>query len=154
MDTSVKECLSKSKFRDSQKYIILLHDDKPKINDAPAGSILMFSIIGYTLLLKNGIPDENIYFSQLIDYKSNDYQYFAFDDFSYSGSQLNQTLNKVYFGLLLDESASIQFNVILCGVTSMSIKKIQEINNDDESFKILKDKYPTRLNKVRTIYHF
>ena len=52
MDTSVKECLSKSKFRDSQKYIILLHDDKPKINDAPAGSILMFSIIGYTLLLK------------------------------------------------------------------------------------------------------
>ena len=44
------------------KFIILLHDDKPKQNDKPAGSLLMFSIIGYKSLLLNGIPEDKIFF--------------------------------------------------------------------------------------------
>lgn len=155
LDDSVIKCLSKYESHDKKKYIILLSDDKPSINDTPGGSILMFSIIGYMLLKKNGVPEDNIYFSKLIDFKNNDHRYFMFDDFSYSGSQLNQTLNKIYLDLLLlDELPPFDLNIILCGVTDLSKIKVKQININDELFKILKDKYPTRLGNCRNIYRF
>ena len=141
-------------YDDSHKFIIFLHDDKPIVNDKPAGSVLMFSIIGYKLLLSNGIPENNIFFCKMPEYKNRKHHYFMFDDFSYSGSQLKQNLNQLYVRLLLDKTAKINLNVILCGVTTESEKVILDVFLTKKTFDRLKEIHPERLKRVRTIYHF
>lgn len=91
----------RDKGRDTSMYYIFTNDKKGEIGQ----SVLLFSYYGYFVLVKHGISPEQIQFVDdvsIVDKVSEDPEYFLsvncflFDDFSYSGSQLNTYLNQVY----------------------------------------------------------
>ena len=79
-----------------QKLAIFLSKSDGK---KAGGSLRMFAILGYYMLLKKGVPDDNIvivdtFYPGLFE----EYVHIYFDDFSYSGSQLKQILEKIRCG--------------------------------------------------------
>lgn len=114
-------------------------------SNKPGSSLFMFGILGYRILVDNGINPERIIVSQgftNIDLENKEnYIFVKFDDFSYSGSQLNQSYKKL-------KKDGIELHTILCGMSSTSLKqKFIRENNENIHRGVVVDSFEDMLKE-------